>query len=85
MVAFSRLSNDPRILPFNTENDNAPPLSWKGFREHLDLLHLENTFICTEQMQTPPTWFEVPLQDGLKGIIEDESIPSFSKRRKLIR
>ncbi|KAF5667007.1 hypothetical protein FDENT_12206 [Fusarium denticulatum] len=55
------------ILPFNTENDNAPPLSWKGFREHLDLLHLENTFICTEQMQTPPNWFEVPLQAGLKA------------------
>ncbi|KAF5238948.1 hypothetical protein FANTH_10120 [Fusarium anthophilum] len=57
------------ILPFNTENDNAPPLSWKGFREQLDLLHLENTFISTEQMQTPPTWFEVPLQAGLKGFV----------------
>ncbi|KAG4255427.1 hypothetical protein FPRO04_03959 [Fusarium proliferatum] len=71
------------ILPFNTENDNAPPLSWKGFREHLDLLHLENTFICTEQMQTPPTWFEVPLQDGLKGFVVkperwDSNLANFS-------
>ncbi|KLO85634.1 uncharacterized protein LW93_14249 [Fusarium fujikuroi] len=71
------------ILPFNTENDNAPPLSWKGFREHLDLLHLENTFICTEQMQTPPTWFEVPLQEGLKGFVVkperwDSNLANFS-------
>ncbi|CAG7557890.1 unnamed protein product [Fusarium equiseti] len=57
-----------RILPFNTENDNAPPLSWKGFREHLELLHLQDSFIYTEKMQTPPTWFEVPLQSGLNGI-----------------
>ncbi|VTT55208.1 unnamed protein product [Fusarium fujikuroi] len=71
------------ILPFNTENNNAPPLSWKGFREHLDLLHLENTFICTEQMQTPPTWFEVPLQEGLKGFVVnperwDSNLANFS-------
>ncbi|CVL12102.1 uncharacterized protein FPRN_03560 [Fusarium proliferatum] len=71
------------FLPFNTENNNAPPLSWKGFREHLDLLHLENTFICTEQMQTPPTWFEVPLQDGLKGFVVkperwDSNLANFS-------
>ncbi|KAF5688014.1 hypothetical protein FCIRC_2085 [Fusarium circinatum] len=71
------------ILPFNTENDNAPPLSWKGFREHLDLQHLENTFVSTEQMQTPPTWFEVPLQAGLKGFVVkperwDSNLANFS-------
>ncbi|RFN45503.1 hypothetical protein FIE12Z_10266 [Fusarium flagelliforme] len=56
------------ILPFNTENDNAPPLSWKGFREHLDLLHLQDSFIYTEKMETPPTWFEVPLQSWANGM-----------------
>ncbi|KAF4944170.1 hypothetical protein FGADI_12883 [Fusarium gaditjirri] len=55
------------ILPFNTENDNAPPLSWKGFSEHLRMLNLEESFVHTEQMKTPPIWFEVPLQSGLKG------------------
>jgi hypothetical protein len=78
MSTYSRLPNASRILPFNTENDNAPPLSWKGFREHLDLLHLENTFICTERMQTPPTWFEVPLEAGLKGMLEAQSMLSLS-------
>ncbi|KAL9570152.1 hypothetical protein ACKAV7_005660 [Fusarium commune] len=71
------------ILPFNTENDNAPPLSWKGFREHLDFLNLEDSFICTEQMQTPPTWFEVPLQAGLRGIIQDKSLSFHSEQHRL--
>ncbi|KAI5456224.1 hypothetical protein BGZ63DRAFT_429268 [Mariannaea sp. PMI_226] len=57
------------ILPFNTEDENAPPLSWKGFQQHLDLLHLPNSFVYNEKMQTPPSWFDVPLEGGLKGFI----------------
>ncbi|KAM5367179.1 hypothetical protein ACJZ2D_010169 [Fusarium nematophilum] len=71
------------ILPFNTDNENAPPLSWRGFQQHLDLLHLRPSYVYDENMQTPPSWFEVPLEGGWKGYalkpeIWDSNLANFS-------
>ncbi|KAL6404353.1 uncharacterized protein AUP68_13745 [Ilyonectria robusta] len=57
------------IIPFNTKDENLPPLSWNGFQQHLDLLHLRKSYLYDENMQTPPSWFEVPLEGGLKGFM----------------
>ncbi|KAF7543679.1 hypothetical protein G7Z17_g10549 [Cylindrodendrum hubeiense] len=57
------------ILPFNTEDEKGPPFSWKGFQHHLDLLHLPNSFVDDEDMETPPSWFEVAMEGDLKGFI----------------
>ncbi|KAH7141512.1 hypothetical protein B0J13DRAFT_556947 [Dactylonectria estremocensis] len=57
------------ILPLNTDRDDIPPLSWTGLKEHLELLHLRNSYAYSETLQAPPSWFEVPLDHGFKGFM----------------
>ncbi|KAH7152640.1 hypothetical protein EDB81DRAFT_789420 [Dactylonectria macrodidyma] len=55
------------ILPLNTDRDDIPPLSWTGVKEHLELLHLRDSYAYSETLQAPPSWFTIPLDHGFKG------------------
>ncbi|RDL41641.1 uncharacterized protein BP5553_01620 [Venustampulla echinocandica] len=57
------------ICPLNVNMNDKLPISWGIMRQQLDLLNLDETYMFDENMQAPPSWFEVPLSGDLKGYV----------------
>jgi hypothetical protein len=45
------------------------PASWGNMWQEFNYLDLKESFLFDEELQAPPSWFEVPLEGDLKGMI----------------
>ncbi|KAH0542499.1 hypothetical protein FGG08_003095 [Glutinoglossum americanum] len=70
----SKGETPPRVLrllvcPLNVDMSSFLPIPKEKLQQSLRLLNLEDSYVCDEQLQAPPNWFNIPLDDGLEGFI----------------
>jgi hypothetical protein len=57
------------ICPLNVDLKAKLPSSWDSMWQELKVLNLRDSYLFDEDLQVPPSWFEVPLSGDLKGMV----------------
>ena len=65
------------ICPLNVDLRAKLPASWDNIWQELKFLNLKDSYLFDEDLQAPPSWFEVPLSGDLKGMV----LPLSASRR----